>query len=46
MLIADNVVLIDESKIGVDNKLEKWKETFKSQGLRMSKPATEYLECK
>ncbi|KAM3395225.1 hypothetical protein P3S68_004230 [Capsicum galapagoense] len=46
MLFADDVVLIDESRRGVNDKLEVWRQTLESKGFRLSRTKTEYLECK
>ncbi|KAF3636096.1 putative protein-like [Capsicum annuum] len=46
MLFADNVVLINESRQGVNDKLEVWRQTLESKGFRLSRTNTEYLECK
>ena len=46
MLFADDVMLIDESKIGVDRKLELWRTTLESKGFRLSRTKTEYMKCK
>jgi hypothetical protein len=43
MCFADDVVLIDESRIGVDQKLELWRRTLESKGFRLSKTKTEYM---
>jgi Reverse transcriptase (RNA-dependent DNA polymerase) len=45
MLFADDVVLIDESRIGVNQKLELWRQTLESKGFRLSRTKTEYLRC-
>jgi len=45
MLFADDIVLIDESKKGVNTKLELWRSTLESQGFRLSRSKTEYLHC-
>jgi Reverse transcriptase (RNA-dependent DNA polymerase) len=45
MLFADDVVLIDESRIGVDQKLELWRQTLESKGFRLSRTKTEYMRC-
>jgi len=45
MLFADDVVLIDESMIGVDRKLELWRQTLESKGFRLSRTKTEYMRC-
>ena len=34
MLFADDVVLVDESRTGVNQKLELWRETLESKGFR------------
>jgi Reverse transcriptase (RNA-dependent DNA polymerase) len=44
MLFADDVVLIDESIIGVDQKLELWRQTLESIGFRLSMTKTEYMK--
>lgn len=46
MLFADDIVLIDETKAGVSNKLERWRETLEPKGFRLSKSKTEYVEFK
>ncbi|KAF3664671.1 putative DNA-directed RNA polymerase IV subunit 1-like isoform X2 [Capsicum annuum] len=46
MLFADDIVLIDESRQEVNDKLEIWRETLESKGFRLSWTKTEYLECK
>ncbi|KAG5608215.1 hypothetical protein H5410_019496 [Solanum commersonii] len=46
MLFADDVVLIDETRNGVNAKLEVWRRTLESKGFRLSRIKTEYLECK
>jgi hypothetical protein len=45
MLFADDVVLIDESRIGVDQKLELWRQTLESKGFRLSRTKTKYMMC-
>ena len=45
MLFADDVVLIDESRIGVDRKLELWRRTLESKGFRLSRTKIEYMKC-
>ncbi|KAF3656511.1 putative DAG protein, chloroplastic-like [Capsicum annuum] len=46
MFFEDDIVLIDESRQGVNDKLEIWRKTLKSKGFRLSRTKTEYLECK
>jgi Reverse transcriptase (RNA-dependent DNA polymerase) len=43
MLFADDVVLIDDNRIGVNQKLELWRQTLESKGFRFSKTKTEYM---
>ena len=45
MLFADDVVLIDESRIEVDRQLELWRQTLKSKRFRLSRTKTEYMKC-
>jgi ribosomal protein L24E len=45
MLFADDVMLIDESKIGVDQKLELWRQTLESKCFILSRTKTEYRRC-
>ncbi|RLM74125.1 hypothetical protein C2845_PM15G20950 [Panicum miliaceum] len=45
MLFADDVVLVDESREGVNRKLELWRRTLKSKGFRLSRTKTEYMMC-
>lgn len=39
-----NIVLIDETK-GVNQKLDKWRETLESTSFRISHLKIEYLAC-
>jgi hypothetical protein len=45
MFFADDLVLIDESRIEIDQKLELWRETLESKGFRLSRTKTEYMRC-
>jgi Reverse transcriptase (RNA-dependent DNA polymerase) len=45
MLFADDVMLIDESRIGFDQKLELWRQTLESKSFRLSKTKIEYMKC-
>jgi hypothetical protein len=38
-------VLEDESREGVNRKLELWRQTLESKGFRISRTKTEYLRC-
>jgi hypothetical protein len=39
------VVLIDEIRIGVNQKLELWRQTLESKNFRLSKTKTKYMRC-
>jgi hypothetical protein len=45
MLFADDVVLVDESRMGVDQKLELWRRTLEAKCFSLSRPKTEYMKC-
>ena len=45
MLFADGIVLVDETKQGVNDKLERWQQVLESKGFRLSRSTTEYLHC-
>jgi hypothetical protein len=45
MLFADDVVLVDESRTGVDQKLKLWRRTLEAKGFRLSRSKTEYMKC-
>jgi hypothetical protein len=44
VLFVDGVVLVDESREGVNRK-ELWKHTLESKGFRLSRTKTEYMMC-
>ncbi|XP_070013810.1 uncharacterized protein [Nicotiana sylvestris] len=46
MLFADDIVLIDETRSGVNARLEVWRQTLEFKGFKLSRTTTEYLECK
>ncbi|XP_070029244.1 uncharacterized protein [Nicotiana sylvestris] len=46
MSFADNIVLIDEKRVGVNKRLEVWRQTLESKGFKLSRCKTEYQECK
>jgi len=46
MLFVDDIVLVDETRVGVNVKLELWRQTLKSRGFRLSRVKTKYIECK
>ena len=41
----DDVVLVDDSRTGVNRKLELWRQTLESKGFRLSRTKTEYMMC-
>jgi hypothetical protein len=45
MLFADDVILVDESRTGVDQKLELWRRTLEEKDFRLSRSKTEYMKC-
>ena len=45
MFFADDVVLVDESRVGVNSKLELWRCTLELKGFRFSRIKTEYMIC-
>jgi len=46
MLFADDIVLVDETRVRVNIKLELWRQTLESRGFRLSRAKIEYMECK
>jgi hypothetical protein len=44
MLFVD-VVLVNESRTGVDQKLELWRRTLEAKGFRLSRSKIEYMQC-
>ncbi|CAL5358782.1 unnamed protein product [Camellia sinensis] len=46
MLFADDIVLVDETREGVNTKLEIWRKVLESKGFWISRTKTEYMECK
>jgi hypothetical protein len=45
MLFMDDVVLVDESRAWVNNKMKLWRNTLESNGFRFSGTKTEYMRC-
>lgn len=43
MLFADDVVLVEGSRVGLSRKLELWRQTLESKGFRLSRTKTEYM---
>jgi hypothetical protein len=46
MLFADYIILIDETRVDVNTKLELWQQRLESKNFRISRSKTEYMECK
>ena len=46
MLFADDIVLVDEIRAGVNAKLDLWRQTLESRDFRLSRAKTEYMEFK
>ena len=46
MLFADDIVLVDETRAGINVKLELWRQTLESRDFRLRKTKKEYMECK
>nr|XP_009788851.1 PREDICTED: uncharacterized protein LOC104236591 [Nicotiana sylvestris] len=46
ILFADDIVLIDETRSGVNTRLEVWRLPLESKGFKLSRTKAEYLECK
>ena len=45
MLFTNDIVLIDETREGVNSKLERWRHTLESRGFRVSRSKTKNLHC-
>jgi len=45
MLFANDILLVNKSREGVDGKLELWRSTLESKGFRLSISKTESMEC-
>ncbi|XP_070047327.1 uncharacterized protein [Nicotiana tomentosiformis] len=46
MLFADDIVMINEMRGGVNARLEVLRQALESKGFKLSRSKTEYLECK
>ena len=46
MSFADDIVLVNEMRAGVNAKLELWRQTLESRDFRLSRTKTEYIGCK
>jgi hypothetical protein len=45
MLIAGDVILVDESRTVVDQMLEMWRRTLETKGFKLSRSKIEYMKC-
>lgn len=45
MLFVNDIVLIDETREGVNAKLAAWREGLESKGFRISRSKAEYIQC-
>jgi hypothetical protein len=45
MFFADDLVLVGESREGVNRKLELWKHILELKGFRLSRTKTGYMMC-
>ena len=45
MLFADDIVLIDVTRQGVNDRLERCRHTLEARGFRLSRSKMEYLHC-
>ncbi|VFQ75299.1 unnamed protein product [Cuscuta campestris] len=46
MLFADDIVLIDDTREGLNDKLKLWRLALETKEFRISRSKTEYLECR
>ncbi|VFQ85258.1 unnamed protein product [Cuscuta campestris] len=46
MLFADDIVFIDDTREGLNDKLERWRLALETKGFRISRNKTEYMECR
>ena len=46
MFFADDIVLVDEHREGVNRKLELWRQTLETKGFKLSRTKTEYMYCR
>jgi hypothetical protein len=45
ILFADDVVLVDDSRMRVNSKLELWRKIIELKDFRLSRTNTEYMRC-
>ncbi|KAI0529692.1 hypothetical protein KFK09_002247 [Dendrobium nobile] len=44
MFFVDDIILVDKTREGVEDKLELWRSTLESKGFRLSRSKMEYIE--
>ena len=45
MLFADDIVFIDETRGGLNERLKRWRHSLESKGLSLSRSKSEFLRC-
>ena len=45
MFFVNDIVLIDETEIGANVKLNLWRDMLESKGLRLSRSNRNYIQC-
>jgi hypothetical protein len=45
MLFVDDVILVDESRMRVDQKLESWRRILEAKDFMFSRSKIEYMKC-
>jgi hypothetical protein len=45
MLFIDNVILMDDSRTEIDQKLKLWRRTLKAKDFSLSRSKIEYMKC-
>ena len=45
MLFADDVGLVNDSRRGVNRKLELWRQNLESKGFRLGRTTIKYMRC-
>jgi hypothetical protein len=45
LLFIDDVILVDESRTEVDQKLELWRRTLETKSFKFSRSKTKYMKC-
>jgi len=45
MLFVDDIILIDEIREMINNKLDSWTDTLETTDFRLSRSKTKYLKC-